>query len=557
MDKQTEQEFIKQLKDAGSNPSAIDIILRQAGKEPATIDKKGCELLARAGEAVWNAWREAYPVRRIKPQSHENNANFDNCNFIREPIDFSGFVFGDLANFNGAQFGDWANFAGAQFGDEAQLKGAQFGNLAQFAGAKFGDHANFNGAQFGDGGNFYGAQFGDEAQLKGAQFGYVAKFEGAQFGKRAQLNGAQFGNGAEFNVAQFGDEAQFEDAQFGDWADFKGAQFADWAGFKGAKFGDWVDFSGVDWAVVLTRYGNQADERQTWAEQRGIAPNRFQHISFQDASFKGAVYFSNREFMGSTNFSNVAFTQSPLFHNATLHPDTSFDGAQFLDVGKPDRDRASIESAAHAYRTLKLAFSKQQATRQEQQFLRLEMAEEALLALSVREWLRGQREHDLPPRFYYTIYRLLSDYGFSIWRPVVLLLASLSVLFLPWLALGWGAWFLWCVMGTPTKKERGKSSLLVAWLVAIFAALLVGIVIALLGSPVLWLGLWQAVSHCDLSDYMNVAIPALFPSPFSSHNFDWCCIAKAPAALQTVQKVLAVLAWFLIGLALRNRFKMK
>ena len=341
-------------------------------------------------------------------------------------------------------------------------------------------------------------------------------FSGFMFGDWAEFSDAQFGNRANFTGAQFGGSASFEDAQFGDEANFAGAQFADEADFAGAQFGDWVDFSGVDWAVVLKLFGNQSDKRKTWAEQRGLAPNRFQRISFQGATFKGAVDFSNREFTGSTLFSPrfslradipTTFAQAPRFHNATLHPDTSFDGAQFLDVGKPirdragiDRDRASIERAAHAYRTLKLAFSKQQATRQEQQFLRLEMAEEALLAPSVREWLRGQREHDLPPRFYYTIYRLLSDYGFSIWRPVVLLLASLSVLFL---------------------------------------------------------ALPSCQAEHSFSDYMNVAIPALFPSPFSSHDFDWCCIEETSAALQTVQKVLAVLAWFLIGLALRNRFKMK
>ena len=509
---------------------ALDILRQANCPSPNNISKEGCLALARAGKAVWNAWREAHPV---------NNAKFDSCNFISEPIDFSGFVFGGSANFAGTQFGNMAQFEGAQFGHQANFAGAQFGGWANFAGAKFGNWADFGDARFGDRANFEGAQFGDLAQLKGAQFRDWAGFAGAQFGLAAN----------------------FEGAQFGGWAQFAGAQFGNRVDFAGAQFGDRADFSGVNWA--LTRYGNQADKRKTWAEQRGLAPNRFQHISFQGASFKGAVDFSNREFTGSTLFSPrvdtpTTFATAPLFHNATLHPDTSFDGVQFLDVGEPDRDRASIESAAHAYRTLKLAFSGQQATRQEQQFLRLEMAEEALLAPSVREWLRGQREHDLPPRFYYTIYRLLSDYGFSIWRPVVLLLASLSVLFLPWLALGWGAWFLWCVMGTPTKKERGKSSLLVAWLVAIFAALLVGIVIALLGSPVLWLGLWQAVSHCDLcGDYVNVAIPALFPSPFSSHGFDWGCIAETSAALQTVQKVLAVLAWFLIGLALRNRFKMK
>ena len=560
MDKQTEQEFIKQLKAAGSNSGAIDIILRQAGKEPATIDKKGCELLARAGKVVWNAWREAHPVRSNEElvDDFENIADFSGEDFRNDPIDFSDFVFGDSANFAGAQFGD----------------------LARFEGAQFGNGADFQYAQFGDRANFEGAQFGCNARLLFLKFGAFANFKDAMFDDFTSFAYSVFHNHTTFKNTQFGGSVCFVCAKFGKWTVFQGTQFGWEALFDGVKIDEGADFSGTDWAMAF--YGNQTDKRKTWAEQRGLAPNRFKRISFQGATFQGRVNFSNREFTDTADFSALkkdvspddkvvilpagtptTFAVAPLFHNATLHPDTSFDGAQFLDVGKHrdragiDRDRASIESAAHAYRTLKLAFSGQQATRQEQQFLRLEMAEEALLAPSVREWLRGQREYDLPPRFYYTIYRLLSDYGFSIWRPVVLLLASLSVLFLPWLALGWGAWFLWCVMGTPTKfwwdmrtptkKERDKSLLS-----------LVGLLVGILIAPTLWLGLWQAVSHCDLcGDYMNVAIPALFPSPFSSHDFDWGCIEETSAALQTVQKVLAVLAWFLIGLALRNRFKMK
>ena len=75
----------------------------------------------------------------------------------------------------------------------------------------------------------------------------------------------------------------------------------------------------------------------------------------------------------------------PLFHNAKLHQDTSFAGVVW------PKARAS-DAAARAYRTLKLAFAQQQATRQEQLFFRKEMEVEALLAQPLCGMADDQKE---------------------------------------------------------------------------------------------------------------------------------------------------------------------
>lgn len=92
----------------------------------------------------------------------------------------------------------------------------------------------------------------------------------------------------------------------------------------------------------------------------------------------------------------------PKFHGCELHQDTSFEGAEFP---KP----TGSEEAARAFRTLKLAFSKQQAIREEQRFFKLEMEEETL------------RETGLKRQLFVT-YKYFSDYGFSITRPFTLLI---------------------------------------------------------------------------------------------------------------------------------------
>ena len=58
-----------------------------------------------------------------------------------------------------------------------------------------------------------------------------------------------------------------------------------------------------------------------------------------------------------------------------------------------------------AYRTLKLAFNKQQAVREEQRFFRLEMEEETLRETGIKRWL-------------FRAYKTFSDYGFSVTRPL-------------------------------------------------------------------------------------------------------------------------------------------
>ncbi|MDC7703833.1 hypothetical protein [Vogesella indigofera] len=88
----------------------------------------------------------------------------------------------------------------------------------------------------------------------------------------------------------------------------------------------------------------------------------------------------------------------PEFHGCELHQDTTFDGAKFPPASGNDE-------AARAYRTLKLAFNKQLALREEQRFFKLEMEEEALREQGLKHWL-------------FWAYKHFSDYGFSVWLPL-------------------------------------------------------------------------------------------------------------------------------------------
>ncbi|WP_372659003.1 hypothetical protein, partial [Hydrogenophaga sp.] len=179
-----------------------------------------------------------------------------------------------------------------------------------------------------------------------------------------------------------------------------------------------------------------------------------------------------------------------------------------------------------AYRTLKLAFAQQQATREEQRFFRLEMAEEALMALPLRAWLttwwqqrrraQVQQVEMLPPRFLYLLYAGLSHFGFSIARPMWLFVLALLLAVVVY---GVQADLRLC---SPFGADACRMT-----------------------GPLLQFGFAHA-----LPGFEKLADPAthtLFPNGLGV----WTVLTVL------LHKLVSVLALFLAGLGLRNLFKMK
>lgn len=303
-------------------------------------------------------------------------------------------------------------------------------------------------------------------------------------------------------------------------------------------------FDGLDWASLGRIYGGLLDDRRAWANLRGLDPMAFGSINFGGAKFMGGADFSGRRFTGRTNFglslkysasqnsrdehgdvSKVTgedgqvvqvkipasqptfFEFPPLFHNSTLHQDTSFRDAIF-----PDKPRGN-EMFARAYRTLKQSFAQQHAVREEQRFFKLEMAEEAALETGAKRCL-------------YCIYEKVADYGFSFARPIKWGL-RLTVLFaLIYGALMWGA-------GTTAG----------------FAVLS--------EAPIDWQLTTQWVQFVLLNLFplpgFDEMLKELRSTLFGTSGW-WPLLATIAEAMH---KICVFLAVFLIGLALRNLFKLK
>jgi uncharacterized protein YjbI with pentapeptide repeats len=480
---------------------------------PDNISKAGCLALAlksnevggeAKGHVIWNAWRMAFPSQKnwstADGQFKSQALNWSNIS------DFRNFD-GRLKNFAHFLFDHGADFTGAWWDFDLDFRGAKIGDDAIFAGANFGSWAKFQGSQWGNFGIFLGGKWGSNARFEAAIFGVGCDFSLTSW-KDANFRGAMWGRGARFCASQ-------------------------WQGY--------ADFSAAEWNELIDFF--QTEQLWASAQQRAskdnTAPNAICEVSFSGAEFKSQLNFTGRQFVGTTFFAReeyqppncirtvsrypdgkavldnegsptwvnwegrhahtIFLTAPPFFHGCELHQDTSFEGAQFPEP-------TGSEEAARAYRTLKLAFSKQQAIREEQRFFRLEMEEETLRETGPKRWL-------------FQAYKTFSDYGFSITRP-----------------LKYGGLF---VLGFTVVYG------LLSWLGQC------GLSIQACHFAPQWLefSLLQTLALPGLDKLSEAASKAFWPE-----GAWWGLVLSA---LVIAHKTISLVALFLIGLALRNLFKLK
>ncbi len=478
----------------------------------------GFMVLAKAGREIWNSWRADFPTE-LDPSNgkwtravrwHQENPS-QHVSLAEHRVDFSGFEFGDGADFFGQQFpssGGHVKFENSRFGDGARFDSARFGAGVTFKGAHFGRNASFayvalnsddqtknttdwisfENAQFGDGARIFyvTCQWGHgidkmpEVSFKGVRFGDGVRFalhsNSTPF-RSLNFTGATFGKVADFSSSFLKGMVVFRRCRFGNDTTFAYASFDD-VDFAQCQFGDWVDFKGDD----------------------------FRWISFTGSVFEGRAHFSNRKFKAHTNFSGVRFDKVPLFHDCELHQDTEFEEDSFPAVPE------GTTTAARGYRTLKLAMSTHQATREEQFFFRQEMKEERVVL-----WRSARRNLRMRASLYF-LYDLLSEYGGSVRRPAIGFVAA-WILFAGLYALSSSA--------TPWLPGRAFDGARTAdWLMYSFV---------------------NSLPLSGLDETSRELRAVLFhASP-----------ARWLPGLLVIHKVISLLFLFLVGLALRNLFKLK
>jgi uncharacterized protein YjbI with pentapeptide repeats len=472
--------------------------------DPSHVTVAECLEIAKCGATAWNSWQELKPNKIIIPESTKipeqinfsrfqfssqiefhnvtfettNNCCFENTTF-KQLVQFHDCTFKEAVNFKNAVIQvpirfrnltfekafDASNSTGGsylEFNDSTFKGSANFSELKtrgiEHTNSRFIGRVNFSGSRFSGGGYesyFRKCTFYDSAHFTNVVFEYPAIFQESIFKSDAIFSSAEFidvyfsetnfiGNAnfqqtkfignARFSNAKFNGKANFTYAQFGKFVNFKKSEFLELADFRSAQFiavdplpyednTTTINFSNAyfagkalfdagQWSHLKLIYKYDYDDRKKWADQTGVSADQFASIDFSGAIFKGKTSFQGRKFIGSTNFGpytekNVEFatefSHAPNFHECEFHQNTTFYKAKFLEATGSDE-------AARAYRTLKLVFQKKYDLRQEQQFYRLEIQQEAKL------------EESKVKKITFWMYQFFSGYGFSIIRPLIWLI---------------------------------------------------------------------------------------------------------------------------------------
>ncbi|MDF2368006.1 pentapeptide repeat-containing protein [Sneathiella sp.] len=369
-----------------------------------------------------------------------------------------------------------------------------------FSSTEFsGGYANFFGAKFAsEDANFFKAEFsGGNVDFRGAEVnGGVANFFQAKFsGGYANFQSAKFkGGSADFREAKFSKgRVIFDGVEFsGGHADFRGVEF-----IGGDVFFRHVSFSGgnVYFSRSIFSKGNVSFHATVFSKITSFASTKLKYKSdFTAVVFEGPID------LDSSYFAQVPdFRRSKLSAHFTLH-DMKVDYSTRTKKVWGVFSKAATDSDADKFRRLKELAVQSRDHEREQDFFAKE--------------LKAKRYYEttglsLIPSY---LYEWTSDFGRSLWRPAL-------CLGLTWLIFG----LMYGVNGLP-------------YATSVLDPLWNGLKLSLAT-----LVPFAAISRTAMLESRE----ALFRSDVN-HLLDFAMV---------VEGVLAVIFIFLIGLALRNRFR--
>ena len=355
--------------------------------------------------------------------------------------------------------------------------------------------AGFTDAKFSEHGDFTDAKFSERADFTHATFSKTANFYHATFSELADFNNAKFSKTADFNGATFSELADFIRATFSETADFTRATFSKAAFFTDATFSETADFGDATFSETadFISAGFSGPVTFVWTKFSGRA-------DFTDASFDAPCNFREAEFKGAY----------PDLEGTLLHAKTNISAEDdfWPKTGKQKTGsrQDSEQGEEKRYRFLEDEPQTDKQAAQSCAHLRQNMAAQGLPEAAHfffrREMTHRSRISRWWERPFYTLYRGV-EYGYGVWQPVVGIIAT-------W-ALGAGALWCWgCMSG---------------WTAA-------------------------GLSFSNIFRFLG----------FQRVHFEPEIINSLPFPLEVmtaVQTVVGFVLLFLLGLGLRNRFRLK
>ena len=294
------------------------------------------------------------------------------------------------------------NFTSMEFPDKTSFNGFDFGNDADFSEATFGNDADFIKATFGNNACFSEATFGNNAYFIIATFGDEANISEATFGYRANFNDATFGDQADFSNTKFGDHANLIQATYGDDANFSETTFGDIADFSESTFGNQVYF-------MKATFGSIA---------------RFTGCTFAQRS-----YFDLLSVKGNIDFGYSSFIGVPSIQ-VTSEDDKLKINLLEISIGKPIGNFSDVRKL----QLLKGIADSTNAVNESRDIFILQRQAERKNAWKIwRETVfdltKKTTPFPLPKSIMAGLFWILSDYGRSVVRPIAWLLLSIPLFY--------------------------------------------------------------------------------------------------------------------------------
>ncbi len=269
-----------------------------------------------------------------------------------------------------------------------------------FARFVFPFSARFEKSRFLADVRYWEAAFVEEARFGAASFCGEAVFIHSEFRSLTDFSNAVFENKALFHNAKIYGYSWFDSVKFGSTASFDAAKFEGAACFGGEEFGGRSIFDGASFMETA---------------------------SFRSTTFSGGVSFDSAKFSDQTIFTDARFlTHVPTFHAAELYDDTVFPIPEnYRKNWPPQKGSVKITGQEQPVKVMEAGDQKRAYARLRRFMADLHMIDEEQffhrMEMRCKKAMANWKHRPL-----YRLYSLLSDYGISVWRP----LAGLSLVFL-------------------------------------------------------------------------------------------------------------------------------
>lgn len=378
-----------------------------------------------------------------------SRSSFQSCEFHTMP-DFTRAYFCHHVSFTGAVFCAGARFDSTVFQSSVSFSSAKFLMAARFAGTRFSSartSVDFREAEFGR--PFDRAPRSDGAvpderevgtsEFTRAIFNYFTLFNGARFHHNLEFRETVFNANVSFHGTHCFSAARFEDTTFKAGAAFGATRFLGTTEFFGNRFVGHAGFAGACFARGCRFSGGIFDA----------------HAHFTDAQFEDDSAFTSLEFNGHVRFEGTRFGKTARstacqvdFSGSAFHKPVSFRGAHFVTrypilAGTLLHERVFFSDTPRLWpkvgalgRELKRGTVPLGLAKESCSVIRHSLANQGLPEAAHfffrREMRFAMRDAHWLRKVPYLLYWILSDFGHSIVRPSLGLLALFG---LSWLAL--------------------------------------------------------------------------------------------------------------------------